>query len=409
MTFDNSNDSQKSISLAATAETGTEVVANNSLDGLSLSTLCVHAGAAPDGLTGAVIAPLYKSTTFSQSEPGKPIADWDYSRAGNPTRDRLEVALAALERAKYCITFASGLAAENAVVSLLKAGDRVLVCDDVYGGTGRLFRTLHQDKIFDFLDLTDDNAIKAFFADETIAQSVKMIWVETPTNPLLKEINIAPLLQWSKQYGVMIVVDNTFATPIYQQPLLQGADIVLHSTTKYMGGHSDILGGAVMLNCEKLHESLRYQQFAAGAVPSPSDCELLHRSLKTLDVRMQRHQENARQIFQFLQNHDYVAQVNYPGYSGMISFALKGPYDGVKYFLEKLCLFILAESLGGVESLINHPARMTHASVPSEQRKTLGIDDNLLRLSVGIESAADLQQDLQQALDACRSKFMNEI
>lgn len=372
---------------------------------IALSTLCVHAGASPDPQTGAVIAPLCKSTTFAQSEPGKPIAEWDYSRAGNPTRDRLEVALSALEGAQYSVTFASGLAAENAVVSLLNAGDRVLVCDDVYGGTGRLFRTLHKDKDFDFIDLTDLASVEAYFADETITRSLKMIWIETPTNPLLKAIDVRAFAQLARKHSAITVVDNTFATPIFQQPLQQEADIVLHSTTKYMGGHSDIVGGAVMLNNDDLHDAIRYHQFAAGAIPSPTDCDLLHRSLKTLDVRMQRHQDNAQQLYQFLKQHEYIESAHYPGYSGMISFSLKGPYEGVKTFLAQLQLITLAESLGGVESLINHPARMTHASVPPSQREKLGIGDNLLRLSVGIESVNDLQKDLQQALDDCLSRF----
>jgi cystathionine beta-lyase/cystathionine gamma-synthase len=377
----------------------------------SFYTKAVHAGVRPDPQTGAVMTPIYQTSTYEQSEPGV-HKGWDYTRGGNPTRDALEAAFAGLEGAKYGLAFSSGLAAEQAIIqALLKPGDRVLVCDDVYGGTGRLFRKLFAKYNLDFvfLDMTNLASVK-----EAATAATKLIWVETPTNPTLKVIDISAMAAIAKGCGARLVVDNTFASPVFQHPLQLGADIVVHSTTKYIGGHSDLIGGAVMLSDEEAHAAIRFVQFAAGAVPSPLDSFMLLRSIKTLAIRMQQHQSNALQVAQFLAEHAKVAQVYYPGlsshpnhavakrqmdgFSGMMSFDLAGTYADVINFFKRLQLFVLAESLGGVESLANHPERMTHASVPEDLRRQLGIGPTLIRLSVGIESAQDLIDDLNQAL-----------
>lgn len=373
-------------------------------------TKVVHAGVEPDPRTGAIMTPIFQTSTYVQEAPNQ-HKGWDYSRAGNPTRDALEEAFAALEGAKYGLAFASGLAAEQAIIQVLKPGDHVLVCDDVYGGTGRLFRRLYAKyKIsFDFIDMTDLKLLANSFKAET-----RMIWVETPTNPLLKVIDIAAVAKLSKQASAVLVVDNTFASPIFQSPLELGADIVVHSTTKYIGGHSDIIGGAVMLNDDKLYEDIKFVQFAGGAVPGPFECFLLLRSIKTLAIRMQKHDANAAIVAKFLDQHSRVKEVFFPGspshpqhslakqqmrgFAGMVSFNLKGDYNDVVIFLQKLKIFSLAESLGGVESLVNHPEKMTHASVPEDMRRLLGIGPMLVRLSCGIEHADDLVRDLDQAL-----------
>lgn len=376
----------------------------------SIFTTAVHAGTKPDPYSGAIMTPIYQTSTFVQEAPGV-HKGWDYSRAGNPTRDAFEEALAALEGAKYGLAFSSGLAAEQAILQTLEPGGRILVCDDVYGGTGRLFRRLWAKYGFDFqfIDMGKLDVVKA-----EAAKGVKMIWVETPTNPMMKVMDIAAISKIAKSAGALLVVDNTFASPIFQQPLKLGADFVMHSSTKYIGGHSDMVGGAVMLNNPDLHEKIRFVQFAAGAVNSPFESFLMLRSVKTLAVRMQQHNKNAMLVAQFLESHKKVQAVYYPGlvshpqhalakeqmsgFSGMVSFDLKGSYDEVVRFLQNLKVFALAESLGGVESLVNHPEKMTHASVPEALRKQLGIGPNLVRLSVGIESADDLIEDLQQAL-----------
>jgi cystathionine beta-lyase/cystathionine gamma-synthase len=350
------------------------------------------------------------TSTFVQSAPGE-HKGFDYSRAGNPTRDAYETALAALEGARFGLAFASGLAAEQAIVQLLDPGARIVVCDDVYGGTGRLFRRLYAkyNLDFQFVDMRDAAALKA-----AVTPATKMIWIETPTNPMMKIIDVRAVSKLAKSVGAITVVDNTFSSPLFQQPLKLGADIVMHSTTKYIGGHSDMIGGAVMVSDAKLHEQLRFVQFAAGAVPSPFECFLLHRSVKTLGVRMRQHELNAMAVAEFLTSHKRVKKVYYPGlksdpghalakeqmsgFSGMVSFDHTGSYEDVVSFLQKLTIFSLAESLGGVESLVNHPEKMTHASVPEELRKKLGIGPQLVRLSVGIESADDLIADLKQAL-----------
>jgi cystathionine beta-lyase/cystathionine gamma-synthase len=373
-------------------------------------TKVVHAGVEPDPRTGAIMTPIFQTSTYVQEAPNQ-HKGWDYSRAGNPTRDALEEAFAALENAKYGLAFSSGLAAEQAIIQILNPGDHVLVCDDVYGGTGRLFRRLFAkyNLTFDFIDMTTVKNVEA-----AIKPNTRLVWIETPTNPLLKVIDIEAVTKVAHKAQAVVVVDNTFASPIFQSPLEMGADIVVHSTTKYIGGHSDIIGGAVMMNDDKLYEQIKFVQFAGGAVPGPLECFLLLRSVKTLAVRMEKHDVNALAVARFLSEHSRVKEVFFPGlpshpqhalakkqmrgFAGMVSFNLKGSYDEVVSFLQKLKVFSLAESLGGVESLVNHPEKMTHASVPEEMRKQLGIGPNLIRLSCGIESADDLIKDLDQAL-----------
>ncbi len=373
-------------------------------------TKVVHAGVEPDPRTGAIMTPIFQTSTYVQEAPNV-HKGWDYSRAGNPTRDALEEAFAALEGAKYGLAFSSGLAAEQAIIQILKPGDHVLVCDDVYGGTGRLFRRLFAKYgiTFEFLDMTDPALVKAALRPET-----RLLWVETPTNPLLKVIDIQAMSDLAKSVQALLVVDNTFASPVFQSPLELGADVVMHSTTKYIGGHSDIIGGAVMINDQKLYEEIKFVQFAAGAVPGPFESFLLLRSIKTLAVRMEKHAANAHAVAHFLKGHPRVSEVFFPGlshhpqhalaarqmrgFSGMVSFNLKGTYEDVVSFLQSLKVFALAESLGGVESLVNHPEKMTHASVPEDMRRKLGIGSQLIRLSCGIESADDLIADLRDAL-----------
>ena len=374
------------------------------------STTCVHAGVAPDPVHGAIMTPIFQTSTYVQPAPGQPLS-YDYSRGGNPTREALEGSLAGIEGAKHAISFGSGLAAVQAVVQLARPGDHVLVCDDVYGGTGRLFRRLYADYgiDFEFKDLAGTQEdIKAFIKPNT-----RFIWIESPTNPLLKVLDIQMLAELAHQANAKLIVDNTFASPIFQSPLSLGADIVMHSLTKYIGGHSDIIGGSLMLNDDDLAEKLRFIQFAAGAVNAPLDCFLLLRSIKTLAIRMEAHQRNAFAVAEALQSMEQFSEVIYPGlshhpqyavankqmsgFSGMVSVRLNGDFQQVTRFMQSLKVFSLAESLGGVESLANHPETMTHASVPPALRKSLGISANLVRLSVGIENAQDLIDDLKQA------------
>jgi cystathionine beta-lyase/cystathionine gamma-synthase len=373
-------------------------------------TKVVHAGVEPDPRTGAIMTPIFQTSTYVQEAPNQ-HKGWDYSRAGNPTRDALEEAFAALEGARHGLAFSSGLAAEQAIIQILNPGDHVLVCDDVYGGTGRLFRRLFAkyNLSFDFIDMTQARNVES-----SIKANTRLVWIETPTNPLLKVIDIEAVANVAHKASAVVVVDNTFASPIFQSPLELGADIVVHSTTKYIGGHSDIIGGAVMMNDAKLHEQIKFVQFAGGAVPGPFEAFLLLRSVKTLAVRMEKHNSNAMAVARYLSEHSRVKEVFFPGlpshpqhalakkqmrgFAGMVSFNLKGSYDEVVAFLQKLKVFSLAESLGGVESLVNHPEKMTHASVPEEMRKQLGIGPNLIRLSCGIESGDDLINDLEQAL-----------
>lgn len=383
---------------------------NGKVQNFGIETLCVHAGVEPEPTTGAIMTPIFQTSTYVQSGPGE-HKGYDYSRGGNPTRTALEIALAALERARHGISYASGLAAVHAIAQLLNVGDHVIVCDDVYGGTGRLFRRLFAKYgiEFEFADMRKPEEIKALMRPKT-----RMVWIETPTNPLLRIVDVAAVAALARAQGAMTVVDNTFASPIFQQPLQMGADIVLHSTTKYIGGHSDLVGGALMTNDDNLAEQLRFIQFAGGAVNAPQECFILLRSIKTLALRMQRHHENSSAVAQALTAMPQFSEVIFPGleshpqhalarsqmsgFSGMVSARMKGSFDEVKRFLSRLQVFSLAESLGGVESLVNHPETMTHASVPPEHRKKIGIDSNLLRFSVGIESAQDLIDDLRAAL-----------
>lgn len=374
-------------------------------------TRAIHAGQSPDPSTGAIMTPIYQTSTYVQQSPGKIIGEYDYSRAANPTRAALEANLANLEGAKHGLCFSSGVAATGAVLHLLSSGDKVLLGDDVYGGTNRLFNRVFNQMGIEtvMVDMTDPDAINAAMDERT-----KLIWLETPTNPTLKIADIEQVASIAKQHGVMLAVDNTFATPFLQNPLSLGADIVCHSTTKYIGGHSDSIGGALLTNSDDLHQRLKFIQLSEGAVPGIMECFLLLRSTKTLHVRMERHCENAAKVAEHLNNHPQVEKVIYPGleshpqhelakkqmcgFGGMITIYIKGGLDESRAMLEKTKLFACAESLGGVESLIEHPAIMTHASVPADQREQLGISDNLIRLSVGIENVDDLIADLDRAL-----------
>ena len=378
---------------------------------MKFSTRAIHVGQEADIATGATIVPIYQTATFTQESIGVDKG-YDYSRSGNPTRAALEKSLASLEDGKLGLAFASGLAAETAVLSILKPGDNIVASDDLYGGTYRLFT-----QVFAKLGITSTfvdgaNPIKI---EEAITDRTKLIWVETPTNPLLKLTDIETISQIAHSKGVLLVVDNTFATPYFQQPLNLGADIVVHSTTKYINGHSDVVGGAVILNDETLHEQIKFYQNSAGGILGPFDSWLTLRGLKTLAVRMKQHEQNAQRIAEALSASPHVLRVNYPGlpshpqyelakrqlkgFGGMISFEINGEIDEVNNFVKNLKIFSLAESLGGVESLVSHPAQMTHASIPKEQREKIGIKDNLIRLSVGIEDAEDLLADLENALE----------
>lgn len=374
----------------------------------NFETICVHAGNKPEKMTGAIMTPIFQTSTYVQDSPGNPKL-YDYARAGNPTRTALETALAELENCRYAFSFSSGLAAVGAVAQLLSPGDHVLVCDDVYGGTGRLFRKIFSkyNIDFEFIDMTDIN-FDSFFKKNT-----RMVWLESPTNPLLKLIDIEKVSAIAKQFNAITVVDNTFASPIFQNPIELGADIVLHSTTKYIGGHSDIIGGCVMLNNSEIAEQLKFLQFAAGSVNGPMDAFLILRSIKTLSLRMKKHYDNAQFIAQEMEKLEIFSEVIYPGlkshpqyslakkqmrgFSGIITARIDGDFEKVKKFLSKLKYFSLAESLGGVESLVNHPETMTHASVPPDHRKKLGITSNLIRFSVGIENSDDLIEDIKRA------------
>ena len=378
---------------------------------MNRDTIVIHAGVSPDPSTGAIMTPIFQSSTFVQSGPGE-HQGYDYSRAGNPTRTALENALAALENAKHGLAFSSGVAATDAVVRLLKPGDEVIASNDMYGGTYRLFSKLWEVVGIHFIytDTTDVNNISL-----SITEKTKMVWIETPTNPLMNITDIAATAAITKNHSVLLVVDNTFASPYLQNPLALGADIVMHSATKYLGGHSDVIMGALMLNSDALWEKLYFIQKSSGAVPGPFDCFLVLRGIKTLHVRIQRHCENGRIIAPFLASHPKVKKVYWcgfednPGYEiakkqmtdfgGMMSFELKDEsMEAATKVLKSTQLIALAESLGGVESLINHPATMTHASVPREERLKNGLSDSLIRLSIGIEDVSDLIDDLKQAI-----------
>ncbi|MCS7081417.1 MAG: cystathionine gamma-synthase [Bacteroidetes bacterium] len=378
---------------------------------MQFATKAVHAGQRPDPTTGAIMTPIYQTSTYVQEAPGV-HKGYAYARVSNPTRTALEENLAALEEARFAAAFASGCAAIDAILRQLNPGDHVIATDDLYGGTYRLFRTVYErfGITFGFVDMTDPAALEAAWRPNT-----RLIWVETPTNPLLKLIDIAAIAQIARARGAVVVVDNTFATPYLQNPLTLGADLVVHSATKYLGGHSDVIGGAVMTNDERWIEGLRFQQKTTGAVPGPMDCFLVLRGVKTLHVRMERHCQNAQLIAEFLAHHPKVASVRYPGLSshpqhelarrqmrgfgGMVSFTLRDDsLEAAIRVLSSTKLFALAESLGGVESLIGHPATMTHAAIPRQERIRAGLTDSLIRLSVGIEDAEDLIRDLDEAL-----------
>jgi cystathionine beta-lyase/cystathionine gamma-synthase len=378
---------------------------------MKFSTRAIHVGQEADPATGATIVPIYQTSTYTQAGVGE-NKGFDYSRTINPTRVALERQLASLDDAAHCSAFASGMAATSAVLNLLSAGDHVVVTDDLYGGTYRLFAKVltRYGLTFSFVDMADIAAVRAAVRPET-----KLFWIETPTNPLLKLIDI-PAICALRTAGQMVAVDNTFATPYLQSPIALGADIVAYSTTKYIGGHSDVVGGAVVSNDAAIAESVKFHQNAVGGVPGPMDAWLTMRGAKTLAIRMREHDRNARAVADFLESRDDVARVYYPGlashpqhelakrqmrgYGGMVSFVLRGPHERAFEFVRHTKLFSLAESLGGVESLVCHPARMTHGSIPKEDRERRGITDALLRLSVGIEDEDDLIADLRQALEA---------
>ncbi len=379
---------------------------------LRLDTLAIHAGQQPDPATGAIMTPVYLTSTYVQDGPGV-HKGFEYSRTQNPTRHALQDCLAALEGGRHGLAFASGLAATDAVLHLLSSGDHVLACDDVYGGTFRIF-----DKVFrrhgvsfDAVDMTaPENVARA------LRPNTKLVWIESPTNPMLKLVDLAAIAAIARAHGATTVVDNTFATPCFQRPLALGIDLVVHSTTKYLNGHSDVIGGAVVTSDPDLHARLAFLQNAVGGVPSPMDAFLVLRGLKTLPVRMERHARNALAVARFLEGHPQVERVLYPGlashpqhalarrqmsgFGGMVSFVLRGGLPAATAFLRAVRIFSCAESLGGVESLIEHPAIMTHASVPKATREALGISDGLIRASVGIEAEQDLLDDLARGFAA---------
>lgn len=377
---------------------------------MRFETRAIHDGQEADALTGAVIVPVYQTSTYQQEAVGK-HKGYEYSRTANPTRHALEVALASLEEGKHGLAFASGVAATAAVFNLLKKGDHIVAGDDMYGGTYRLLERVFKKWGLGTTYADVDNP-DSF--EKSIRRNTKLIWIETPTNPLLKIVDIQKISQISHRYNILLAVDNTFASPYFQRPLLLGADIVVHSTTKYIAGHSDIVGGAAVVNDAGLYNDLKYYQNAAGAVPGPWDCWLVLRGLKTLAIRMKAHQENALYLAKYLSRHPKIERVYYPGlasgknyaiarrqmrgFSGMLSFELKGGFAGIEKFFAGLKVILLAESLGGVESLICYPAKMTHVSMTRKERLARGIKDNLVRLSVGIENKLDLKNDLKNAL-----------
>ena len=384
-------------------------------DSMKFATRAIHAGQRPDPTTGAIMTPVYLTSTYVQESPGV-HKGWEYSRTHNPTRKAYENCIANLEGGKFGFAFASGCAAATTIMHMLKAGDHVVAMDDMYGGTYRLF-----DKVFklsglefSFVDLTDTKNARS-----AIKSNTKMIWLETPTNPTLKLADIKEICAIAREKNILVCVDNTFMSPYFQKPLDLGADIVVHSATKYIGGHSDMVGGAVATNNPDIAEKLAFLSNAMGGVQGAFDSFLALRSLKTLHIRMKAHAENAMKVAEFLSTHPQVEKLLYPGlkshpqhelakkqmtgFGGMITFFIKGGLPAARTFLETVKVFALAESLGGVESLIEHPAIMTHASVPPEQRKQLGIDDSLIRLSVGIEDVSDLIEDLTQAFNKAKS------
>ncbi|CAK9045887.1 Cystathionine beta-lyase (CBL) (Beta-cystathionase) (Cysteine lyase) (Cysteine-S-conjugate beta-lyase) [Durusdinium trenchii] len=378
---------------------------------MKFGTKAIHAGLEPDPTTGAIMTPIYQTSTYVQASPGD-HKGYEYSRTQNPTRHALEKNFAALENAKHGLAFASGLAATDALMKTLKPGDEVISTNDLYGGTYRLFTKVFEGYglKFHFVDMTDLSNVSSLINEKT-----KVVWAETPTNPMMSIIDIRGLADLLKGKDILLAVDNTFSSPYLQNPIDHGADVVMHSVTKYLAGHSDVVMGALMLNDDQLQERLAFLQNASGAVPGPQDSFLVLRGIKTLHLRMQRHSENGREVAQYLRGHEKVDKVYWPGFEdhpnfeiakkqmrdfgGMISFTMKD--DSVDYavkILERFKLFSLAESLGGVESLSGHPASMTHASIPREERLKSGLKDSLIRLSVGVEDIEDLIADLKQAI-----------
>jgi cystathionine gamma-lyase len=378
---------------------------------MKFGTKAVHAGVEPDPSTGAIMTPIFQTSTYVQAAPGD-HKGYEYSRTQNPTRNALQKALAALENAQFGLCFSSGMAASDAAIKLLQPGDEVVSTNDLYGGSYRMFTKIFQPLgiKFTFVNMADHAAVQAAITPRT-----KMLWVETPTNPTMNIVDIAAMIAFAKKVGAMVVVDNTFASPYLQNPITMGADIVLHSITKYLGGHSDVVMGCLVTDNPDLHQRLAFIQNACGAVPGPMDSFLVLRGMKTLHLRMRQHCENGRAIAAFLESHPKVERVYYPGlpshpghavaakqmrdFGGMISFTLKGDdLEEAKRVLSGTHVFSLAESLGGVESLIGHPATMTHASIPKAEREKAGLKDSLIRLSVGIEHVDDLIDDLKQAI-----------
>ncbi|MBL7842201.1 MAG: cystathionine gamma-synthase [Cyclobacteriaceae bacterium] len=378
---------------------------------MKFGTKAVHAGVAPDPSTGAIMTPIYQTSTYVQEEPAK-HKGYAYARGANPTRNALQKSLAALENGKFALCFSSGMGATDAVIKLLNPGDEVITSNDLYGGSYRMFKRVFErfGIKFHFIDLTQATALNAYINAKT-----KLIWLETPSNPLMNIIDIQACVDIAKKNNIIVAVDNTFASPYLQNPLDLGADIVMHSVTKYLGGHSDVVMGALITNDEKLHQELAFIHNSCGAVPGPQDSFLVLRGIKTLHLRMERHCLNGKKIAEFLRTHPKVGKVYWPGFTdhpnhdiakkqmrdfgGMLSFTLKDDsVEKASALMKSVELFSLAESLGGVESLINHPASMTHASIPKEERIKNGLSDSLIRLSIGVEDAEDLIEDLQQAL-----------
>lgn len=379
---------------------------------MKFGTKAVHAGVEPDPSTGAIMTPIYQTSTYVQESPAK-HKGYAYARGANPTRNSLQKSLAALENGKYGICFSSGMGATDAVIKLLNPGDEVITSNDLYGGSYRMFKRVFEKYgiKFHFIDLTNAANINSVINAKT-----RLLWIETPTNPLMNIVDIEACVAIAKKNNVIVAVDNTFASPYLQNPLDLGADIVMHSVTKYLGGHSDVVMGALVLNDEKLYQELHFIMNSCGAVPGPQDSFLVLRGIKTLHLRMERHCINGRKIAEYLKNHPKIGKVYWPGFTdhpnhaiakkqmkdfgGMLSFTLKDDsIEKATKLMESVELFALAESLGGVESLINHPASMTHASIPKEERLKSGLVDSLIRLSIGVEDAEDLLADLEQALN----------
>ena len=378
---------------------------------MKFSTRAIHAGQEPDPTTGSVMTPIYQTSTYAQAGLGE-HKGYEYSRSSNPTRTALEACIASLEEGSYGLAFASGMAAETAILSLLSAGDHVISCDDTYGGTYRIFERVMRRYGVEASYVAARN-VAAY--EQAIRPNTKMIWLESPTNPLLGLIDIQKVAEMAHAHKLLVVVDNTFASPYFQQPLKLGADIVVHSTTKYINGHSDVIGGALVTGNEEVYQSIKFYQNAAGGVPGPFDAWLTLRGIKTLAVRMRQHEANALAVARFLREHPRVEKVYYPGlpshpdhelakrqmsgFGGMVSFQFKGSYSDVAQMVRRFRVFALAESLGGIESLVCHPASMTHGSIPRDIREARGLTDTLLRLSIGIEDVDDILGDLEQALE----------